>query len=229
MKIHLRDGLPFVTVTLTQQGQSLTLQHVLLDTGSAGSLFSADELLKINVRLELNDQLRRIRGVGGTEFVFVKFIDSLVVGKLRVDHLPVEVGALDYGHCHTVRTVWIPDAAVEFVAPTPIPGVELSMATLAELAAAPAAHTALSTFVTTYRAWINRQRAELPTLPAPHATIGAELLDRATQAADRLAAGIQALADPRVLHVFRLTNRAMARAARQRWPHDAPRSGARSN
>ena len=48
MKIHLRDGLPFVTVTLIQQGRQLTLQHVLLDTGSAGSLFSADELLKIN-------------------------------------------------------------------------------------------------------------------------------------------------------------------------------------
>ena len=87
MKIHLRDGLPFVTVTLIQQGRQLTLQHVLLDTGSAGSLFSADELLKINVRLELNDPLRRVRGVGGAEFVFIKSIESLAVGKLRVDHL----------------------------------------------------------------------------------------------------------------------------------------------
>jgi len=97
MKIHLRDGLPFVTVTLIQQGRQLTLQHVLLDTGSAGSFFSADELLKINVRLELNDPLRRVRGVGGAEFVFIKSIESLAVGKLRVDHLAVEVGALNYG------------------------------------------------------------------------------------------------------------------------------------
>ena len=35
----LRDELPFVAVTLLQQGQSLTLTHVLVDTGSAGSLF----------------------------------------------------------------------------------------------------------------------------------------------------------------------------------------------
>jgi hypothetical protein len=97
MKIHLRDGLPLVTVALNHQGRQWVLQHVLLDTGSAGSLFSADELLKINICLEPQDSLRRIRGVGGSEFVFVKTIDSLTVGKLRVEHLPVEVGALDYG------------------------------------------------------------------------------------------------------------------------------------
>ena len=97
MKIELRDGLPFVAATLLHQGQSLTLPHVLVDTGSAGSLFSAEELLKINIRLEPNDVLRRIRGVGGAEFVFVKFIDRLSVGQLRVNHFAVEVGAMDYG------------------------------------------------------------------------------------------------------------------------------------
>jgi hypothetical protein len=97
MKIHLRDNLPFVRVILNHQGQQLVLQHILLDTGSAGSLFSADELLKINVCLEPQDSLRQIRGVGGSEFVFVKTIDSLTVGKLHVEHLSVEVGALDYG------------------------------------------------------------------------------------------------------------------------------------
>lgn len=97
MNIHLQDGLPFVEVTLDHQGHRLVLSRVLLDTGSAGSLLAADELLKINVSLEPHDPLRRIRGVGGSEFVFVKTLDHLSVGSLRAATFAVEVGALDYG------------------------------------------------------------------------------------------------------------------------------------
>lgn len=68
MNLRLQDGLPFVEVTLDDQGQRLVLPEVLLDTGSTGSLFAADELLKIKVCLEPHDPLRRIRGVGGSEF-----------------------------------------------------------------------------------------------------------------------------------------------------------------
>lgn len=96
MNIRLQDGLPFVEVTLEHHGQRLVLSQVLLDTGSAGSLLSADELLKINLSLEPHDLLRRIRGVGGSEFVFVKTLDHLSVGSLHAATLAVEVGALDY-------------------------------------------------------------------------------------------------------------------------------------
>jgi predicted aspartyl protease len=97
MKIYLRDGLPFIEVTLHHQGQQILLPQVLLDTGSAGTLLAADELGKINVGLEPHDPLRRIRGVGGSEFVFVKTLDRLTVGSLHVAAFAVEVGALDYG------------------------------------------------------------------------------------------------------------------------------------
>ena len=97
MNIHLQDGLPLVEVTLDHQGQRLVLSQVLLDTGSAGSLLAADELLKINVSLEPHDPLRRIRGVGGSEFVFVKTQDRLRVAQLHATTFAVEVGALDYG------------------------------------------------------------------------------------------------------------------------------------
>ncbi|MCB1921297.1 MAG: clan AA aspartic protease [Candidatus Competibacteraceae bacterium] len=97
MNIRLRGGLPFVEVTLDHQGQRLVLPDVLLDTGSAGSLLSADELLKINVCLEPLDPLRRIRGVGGSEFVFIKTLDRLTAGALSASAFAVEVGALDYG------------------------------------------------------------------------------------------------------------------------------------
>ncbi len=97
MKIQLREGLPFVSVVLTHAGRQLTLQQVLLDTGSAGTLFAADQLLPLGLQLEPHDSIRRIYGVGGAEFVFVKHLDRLAVGKLQLDQVLIEVGALGYG------------------------------------------------------------------------------------------------------------------------------------
>ncbi|QQS54075.1 MAG: helicase [Candidatus Competibacteraceae bacterium] len=118
--------------------------------------------------------------------------------------------------CHSVRTEWIPQAAVDFVAPSNMPAVELRMEVLAALPDTAAAHTALQPLLTDYRAWLAQQQAQLPTLRASQQTIGQELLNRATQAAERIDAGLNALRDPAIFSAFCLTNRVMARAARQR-------------
>src|SRR5213596_2321489 len=67
----------YVTVTLLYGGQQLDLAHVLLDTGSAGTLFAADQVLAIGLQYEADDLVHRIHGVGGTKFVFVKRIERL--------------------------------------------------------------------------------------------------------------------------------------------------------
>jgi hypothetical protein len=97
MKIRLRDGLPYVTASLTYQGQQLSFKNVLLDTGSAGAIFSTDRVLTIGLTYKPDDMVHRIRGVGGTEFVFTKRVDSLAVGKLQVNDFQIEVGAMNYG------------------------------------------------------------------------------------------------------------------------------------
>jgi len=97
MKICLRDGLPYVTASLTYHGQRLSFTNVLLDTGSAGAIFSTDIVLTIGLTYEPDDRVHRIRGVGGTEFVFTKQVDCLVVGELQVNDFQIEVGAMDYG------------------------------------------------------------------------------------------------------------------------------------
>ena len=97
MKIFLIEGLPFVSAVVGFQGRSLTLNNVLLDTGSAGSIFSADRLSEIDLSYAPEDELLRIRGVGGVEFVFTKLVDHLAIGELRVDDFKIEVGAMDYG------------------------------------------------------------------------------------------------------------------------------------
>ena len=97
MKIRLRDGLPYVTASLTYRGQQLSFGNVLLDTGSAGVIFSMDRVLTIGLTYAPDDKVHRIRGVGGAEFVFTKQVDSLAVGQLQVNDFQIEVGAMDYG------------------------------------------------------------------------------------------------------------------------------------
>jgi hypothetical protein len=75
----------------------VTLQNTLLDTGSTGTVFAADKLLTIGLEYAPEDKVRRIRGVGGAEFVFTKQIDWLVVGDLETQDFEIEVGAMDYG------------------------------------------------------------------------------------------------------------------------------------
>ena len=97
MKIRLEGGLLYVSTELVYRAQKLTLSEVILDTGSAGTLFSADEAVKLGLVPEPDDPLRRVRGVGGSEFVFSKRLDSLSLGDLSLSSFPIQIGAMDYG------------------------------------------------------------------------------------------------------------------------------------
>jgi hypothetical protein len=97
MNLNIRHGLPFITATIEYHGQKLELSNVLLDTGSASTLSHVEHLLAIDLRMEPEDIIHRIRGVGGTEFVFSKQVDTLSIGSLRVNGFEIEVGAMDYG------------------------------------------------------------------------------------------------------------------------------------
>ncbi|MBI3241107.1 MAG: aspartyl protease family protein [Chloroflexi bacterium] len=61
------------------------------------TVFSADKVLAIGLKLETDDVVHRIRGVGGAEFVFTKRISRLSLGKLEASEFEIEVGAMDYG------------------------------------------------------------------------------------------------------------------------------------
>ena len=123
------------------------------------------------------------------------------------------------GACQTLRTAWIPGADVEQTKTAGVPGAELSMDALGTLPDGGAAETALGPLVERYRAWIERRRAEIATLPEARGDTAAELLRLAELAADRMARGIAVLTgDADVLDAFRVANRAVARALRQRLP-----------
>ena len=97
MNIRIQDGLPFISATIDYIGQSITLDNILLDTGSSGTVFGTDKLSAIGLQYEPDDTIRRIRGVGGTEFVFTKRVDAIRLDQFSAHDFELEVGAMDYG------------------------------------------------------------------------------------------------------------------------------------
>ncbi len=89
------------------------------------------------------------------------------------------------------------------------------MEALGELADAAAAREALVPLVVSYREWIGAQRQAAPK-GGEQGDVSDMLLEGAERAAGRIEAGIALLDEPLVFEAFRLANRAMAMAARQR-------------
>ncbi|MCC6221342.1 MAG: retropepsin-like domain-containing protein [Deltaproteobacteria bacterium] len=91
------SSLPFISaVEVAVNNRSITLNRVLVDTGSGGTIFSADLLLDIGVKPAIGDDLVTITGVGGTEYAFSRAVDTIKVGHLSVSKFRIQVGALDY-------------------------------------------------------------------------------------------------------------------------------------
>jgi predicted aspartyl protease len=96
-KLILDDGLLLTDMELIYNGRSLVLKNVLVDTGSGGTIVSSDLVEKIGIIGEESDTIYRISGVGGSEFVFSKKVDSIKIGNLEVNEFFIEVGAMNYG------------------------------------------------------------------------------------------------------------------------------------
>ena len=97
MRLSVRDGLPFASVTVGHGGKQITLPEVLVDTGSARTILSADAVASIGITPDPADILYVIRGVGGSEVVFCRQVDGLQIGERRLEGFEIEVGGMDYG------------------------------------------------------------------------------------------------------------------------------------
>lgn len=97
MKIKEYYGLPFVAIVIEFRGQKLSLDNVLIDTGSASTLLNADIVRDIGMIPEKDDIVDMIRGVGGVEYVYTKIVDSIAIGEAVTRDFQVEIGNMDYG------------------------------------------------------------------------------------------------------------------------------------
>lgn len=158
-----------------------------------------------NVRgRDLNDQDERIGDL--------QYRDAF---ELSVGHGASTRAIVAEGACTEVRSTWIPTAEVHKVDPAPIAGVTLSMEALAQVASVEEARSTMGALASAYATWIAEQKQKAPQ-DGRRGEVATDLLDACEVARKRIADGIETLAEPMVLEAFRLTNRAMARAARQR-------------
>jgi len=122
------------------------------------------------------------------------------------------------GTCSDVSTAWVPRAEVEKVIPAQIPKVELGMEALAGAGSGQAIRDMVGPMVTAYTEWIGEQKGRFPREKS-RAEMAGELMENARRARDRIQAGLDSLDDAHVLEAFRIANRAIATAIRQRSVH----------
>jgi|SRR5690625_1522835 len=96
-QLKIEDGLLLTDIQLTFKGNSLSLHRVLVDTGSGGTIISTDLAESMGIIPEEDDVIYRITGVGGSEFVFTKKIDSIKIADVEIRDFILEVGAMNYG------------------------------------------------------------------------------------------------------------------------------------
>ena len=83
-KLKIEDGLLLTDIQLTFRSNSLYLHRVLVDTGSGGTIVSTDLAESIGIIAEEDDMIYRITGVGGSEFVFAKKVDSIKIADAEI-------------------------------------------------------------------------------------------------------------------------------------------------
>ncbi|MGC1308811.1 MAG: hypothetical protein WA885_16415 [Phormidesmis sp.] len=121
--------------------------------------------------------------------------------------------------CRQICTNWMPQADVKKVVPAVVAGVNLEIEALGNANSAEAIRSMVGGLVTAYTTWIAQQRSHAPSQPPQRAEVSEELLNRAARVNQRIESGLKALDDPDVLEAFKLANRAIARAIRQRSTH----------
>ena len=99
MRIQICDHLPVISATLEIGGHSFRFDKVLLDSGSAGTLFPFDIFRKEGIQPPSDARIREMTGIGGGVESVVEFcVDVLVVGELNATNFIVQVGNTDYGY-----------------------------------------------------------------------------------------------------------------------------------
>lgn len=97
IKIILRDGLPFTEVILRHKNKAVTISNVLIDTGSVSTIVSTDIALIFGLKPEHDDRIHAICGVGGTEYVYEKEVETIEIGQSIASKHKTQIGAMDYG------------------------------------------------------------------------------------------------------------------------------------
>ena len=88
------DGLPIVSVSLTDKGKTMCLPDVLLDTGCAITIFDTDEVEEIGLIIyRKNGRPRRMYGVGGeSELCYEQIVTEIKINDYLFNSFQLQLG-----------------------------------------------------------------------------------------------------------------------------------------
>ncbi len=90
MRFEWQDGLIWVSVELEYEGTRYTIDHCLVDTGSATTAFDID-FVDFNFRKPAI--ITRLYGIGGgTQEVIAQKVDGITIDTHKIQHIEVEFG-----------------------------------------------------------------------------------------------------------------------------------------
>ncbi|GAA0387429.1 retropepsin-like aspartic protease [Paenibacillus motobuensis] len=92
MHIEYIDDLLQTSIMIRYKGESLTIDHLVIDTGAAHSLISSDIAAQIGIHFENGDKLIRSFGIGGDEYSFRKLVDQVQLGDFIMDDVYIDFG-----------------------------------------------------------------------------------------------------------------------------------------
>lgn len=97
MKLYYDYGLPFAEIELFNADKSIKLSKVLIDTGSATTIISTETAISLGLGPQPDDELNLVRGVGGVESVYEKYVEAIVLDTATLKNFKIDVGAMQYG------------------------------------------------------------------------------------------------------------------------------------
>ncbi|MDQ0215802.1 putative aspartyl protease [Oikeobacillus pervagus] len=98
MKLAFDGQLITTTLSVIFQGKSLTINDVIVDTGSSHTVISPDLLEKIGVRYENGDTIYEAYGIGGSVPFYTKIMDGIQIGTSNIKDFEIDVGMLPNNH-----------------------------------------------------------------------------------------------------------------------------------
>lgn len=95
--IKKKYNLPFIHVRVWNDDRFIDLNNVLIDTGSASTIFKLKKMEEINYEAKKEDEFGTIFGVGGKELIYYKVIDLIEICGLKIEKFMVDIGRMNYG------------------------------------------------------------------------------------------------------------------------------------
>ncbi|WP_025773727.1 retropepsin-like aspartic protease [Neomoorella thermoacetica] len=95
MRVEYREGLLFVSISVTYKEKTKVIDNIVIDTGAAHSIISSDVVGDLGIVFTQGDPVVISYGVGGRQYAFVKKVDRVAFGGFSISDYSIDFGLID--------------------------------------------------------------------------------------------------------------------------------------